>query len=618
MCYNNSMSKILVIGNVLKDVYLKLDERHNDFERDENNIDWLDLSFNGASHRFFQRTSVYGGAAVTLSVLGRLGINAEIMGSDAEFKNGEIAWQGEAAGYRYTLCHNGEITYFVPSQRKATNWQMPKDLPEWILVDRSTFISERLVDEIKNFRKFSPSTKLAVHAERNKSPIGERLAEMADLLFVEEEPPVHSDEKIVDKLDLGQPEKKLVCHITSKKIFFNEAEESWNLSRTDMMTHLTVYNTIVATILGVISSGGSPADAVLWAKINAEQATLDGSLSGRRLQELVAEEKQKRANVPLIAKSLVASRRGILAADESDQTLTKRLLDFGIGVNAKMRAEYRELLLTTPELREYTSGVILTDEVAHAKVQRTQTYLDYLTNKGIIPGVKADQGQVHLKDTSDTYTHGLDDLASRLQQYYNDGFRFAKWHAKFNIEKDRPSYIAIKKAAEILAEFARECQLAGLVPMIETDILWDGDYTIEKSVEITDRILLTIFDKLERRQVDLSSVILKTSVVTAGKQAEVPSTPHEVGIATAAVLKHAVPKYIAGVTILSGGQESKNAVKNLAAILESGPFDWPVTYAFSRALQDPVMQTWKGKKENAKAAQAALRNKLQDLAAVLR
>ncbi len=612
------MSKILVIGNVLKDVYLKLDERQNNFEQDERGIDWLDLSFNGAEHRFFRRTSVYGGAAVTLSVLGRLGINSQIMGSNAEYKNGEIIWQGDPAGYRYIFCHHGEITYFVPSERKATDWQMPKDIPEWILVDRSTFISERLVDEIKNFRKFSPTTKLAVHAERDKSPLGQRLAEMADLLFIEEEPPVHSEEKIVDKIDLGQPEKRLVCHITPQKIIFGEAEESWQLSRTDMMTHLTVYNTIVATILGVISSGGSLTDAVLWARINAEQATLDGSLSGRRLKELVAEERQKRANVTLVAKSLMASRRGILAADEDDQTLTKRLVSFGIGVNTKTRADYRKLLLTTPELSEYTSGVILTAETARSKVQHAQTYLKYLTSRGIITGVKADRGQAHLKGTHETYTLGLDDLASRLREYYDEGFRFAKWHAKFIIKKDQPSYIAVEKNAKLLADFARECQLAGLVPMIESDISWSGDYSIEKSIEVTDRVLLTIFRKLERRGVDLSSVILKTSVVAAGDNAVSPSTPREVGIATGAVLKHAVPKYIAGIEILSGGQESKAMTQNLSAIIEAGPYDWPVSFAFSRALQDPVMRTWKGKEANIKVAQATLRNKLQDLAMILR
>ena len=153
---------------------------------------------------------------------------------------------------------------------------------EWILVDRSTTVSAQLVDEIKNFLKFSPATKLAVHAEKHTTPAGKVLAEMADILFLESELPVHTNEKIVDKIEVDKPNTQLVCHISPRKIALGEAEESWSLSRTDMMTHLTIYSTIVATVLGVISAGGSAADAVLWARLNAEHATLEGSLSMRR------------------------------------------------------------------------------------------------------------------------------------------------------------------------------------------------------------------------------------------------------------------------------------------------------------------------------------------------
>ena len=236
------MSKILIIGNVLKDVYLKLDNRQNDFEEDGTGISWLDLAFNGTSHNFFQRTSVYGGAAVSLAVLGRLGLDAQILNSKTEYKNGEISWQEDTVDYRYILCHEGEITYFVPNTRRATNWGTPAGTPEWILVDRSTFVSPNLVTELKNFLKLSPNTKLAVHAEKHMSPAGQRLAEMADVLFVEDEPPVHKAEKIVDKVDLGKPNTQMVCHITPKKIVLGDAEESWELSRTDMLTHLAGIN----------------------------------------------------------------------------------------------------------------------------------------------------------------------------------------------------------------------------------------------------------------------------------------------------------------------------------------------------------------------------------------
>lgn len=612
VCYNVFMSKVLIIGNVLKDVYLKLDQRQNEFEKDENGIDWLDLRFNGASHHFFHRTSVYGGAAVSLSVLSRLGIDAKILGSRTEFKDGEITWQDEPGDYRYILCHDGGITYFVPSSRKTTDWEMPSGTPEWILVDRSTAISARLVDGIKNFMKFSPTTKLAVHVEKHLSPVGQKLAGMADILFVENEPPVHDEEKIVDKIEVDKPNSQLVCHISPRKITLGDAEESWQLNRTDMLTHLTVYSTIVATVLGVISVGGTAADAVLWARLNAERSTLESSLSARKLQELAKAESDKRANVKLMAKSLMAARHGVFAVDQSERTLTERLINFSIPATAKTRQAYRDLLLTTPELRDYVSGVILTPEVGLAKVDRRENYVSYLTGRGLIVGVKAETGQAKLDGADEMVTLGLEDLAARLKQYYDDGFRFAKWRAVFGIGKNRPGYIAIRQNVEQIAFFARESQLAGMVPVIESQVEYAGDYTIEQSIEVTDRILVTLFEKLEQKRVDLSSCILKTNMVTSGKDAIAKATPKEVGLATAAVLRHAVPKYLAGVLLLSGGQDAKTATQNLTAIYQNGPFPWPVSFAFGQALQDSVMATWKGDAKNLKAAQAALRRHLQD------
>ena len=162
------------------------------------------------------------------------------------------------------------------------------------------------------------------------------------------------------------------------------------------------------------------------------------------------------------------------------------------------------------------------------------------------------------------------------------------------IERDKPSFIAVEKNAELLASFARECQSVGLVPIVESDVVRDGDYTAEKDIEVTDRVLTAIFAKLEERHVDLAGCLLKTNMILAGKKAVIQPTADEVGMATAAVLKHAVPKYLAGVLLLSGGQEATEATKNLAAIKQTGPFPWPESFAFGRALQDSVMATWKG------------------------
>lgn len=612
------MSKILIIGNVLKDVYLKLDNRQNDFEEDARGIQWLDLAFNGEKHGFFKRTAVYGGAAVSMAVLSRLGVEAKILGSQTEFKNGEILWQDQPDDYRYIFCHEGEITYFTPSSRKVTDWVTPNGTPEWLLIDRSATISARLVDEVKNFIKFSPATKIAVHVEKQMTPDGQRLAEMADILFVEDEPPVHTEEKIVDKIDLGKPSKQLVCHISPRKIVLNDAEESWVLSKTDMMTHLTVYSTIVATVLGVVAAGGSAADAVLWARLNAEHATLEASLSAKKLQELAKSEREKRENMKIITQSLMAPRMGILAADESERTLTERLVSFGIPANASTRKAYREMLLSTPELKEYASGVILSEETAKAKTERGQNFVEYLAGRGVITGIKADQGQIQFGDTEETYSLGEVGLIERLRDYYNMGARFAKWHAKFVIGKDLPSFKLVEQSAELIAGFVKECQLVGIVPMIESDVSLDGDYTIEQSLETTNRVLAIIFEKIERRRADFDSVILKTNMVSAGSEAVAQSTPREVAMATVAVVKHVVPKYVAGVVFMSGGQAPKVATQNLAAICKEKPFPWSVSYAFGRALQDPVMQIWKGKEENAKAAQAALKRHLQENSEAIR
>lgn len=600
------MSKILIIGNVLKDVYLKLNENQNGFEADDQGINWLNLAFNGDSHSFFRRTSVYGGAAVSLTTLTKLGIDAGILNSKSEMKAGEISWSNDPADYRYILSYKGGITYFVPSERKPTDWAMPAGRPEWILVDRSTQISARLVDELKNFLKFSPSTKLAVHMPKDDTPTGQRLAEMADILFREDEPAVHVEEKIVDQIEVDKPNTQLVCHISPRKISLGDAEESWDLDRADMMTHLTVYTTIVATVLGTIVAGGTPAEALLLAKLNAEHATLDGALDAKKLQELAKAEKEKRANLRLITRSLMNPGKGILAIDESTKNLAKRLEKFGISNSRGKRQAFYQLMVGTPRLQDYISGVILSEENANYAAPGGQNMVKYLTDRGIIPGIKIDQGLMTMEQGPENHTRGIETVAKRLREAYAAGFRFAKWRAAFEVTSERPGFFAVEQNAEELATFAKESQLAGLVPVVEVDISMAGEHTIEKSAEVTARVLARVFEKLEQRHVDLAGCLLKCNMITSGLEAEYQATPNEVGLATASILRHAVPRYVGGVLFLSGGQEAKVATKNLTAITQNSPFPWPVTFAFSRALEEPVLATWKGEAENIKAAQAAL------------
>jgi len=600
------MSKILIIGNVLKDVYLKMDERQNDFEVDERGINWLELGFNGDAHKFFHRTSVFGGAAVSLAVLNQLNVDAAILNSKTEVKTGELTWSDDPADYRYILSCRGGITYFVPAERKTTDWTMPKGTPEWILIDRSTNISTRLIDELKNFLKFSHGTKLAVHTEKHLTPAGQRLAEMADVLFVEDEAPVHREEKIVDKIEVDQPNTQLVCHISPRKLSLGGVEESWNLDRTDMMTHLTVYSTIVATILGVIASGGTTSDALLLAKLNAEHATLNGSLTADKLHELAQVELTKRNSLKLVARSLLSPSKGILAIDEGKASLVRRFNKFGIPVDTQNQKDFYQMILTAPGMQDYISGVILSNDLSRQKLANGQNVLDFLTSRGIISGIKVDLGLTSAMDPREKWTQNHPGLAEELRQGYERGFRFAKCRAAFEISNEQPEFFVVERNVTKLATFAKESQLAGLVPMVEVDISGSGDYSIEKCAEVNARIMAKLFEKLTERQVSLGGCILKCAMIRSGDAAESQASAHEIGVATSAILKHSVPRYMAGVALLSGGQEPKTATKNLTAIMQESPFPWPVTFAFSRALEEPVLATWKGSAENIKAAQAAL------------
>lgn len=307
----------------------------------------------------------------------------------------------------------------------------------------------------------------------------------------------------------------------------------------------------------------------------------------------------------------MSPKKGVLAMDESENKLTERLARCGIAGTESQRKAYRELVLTTPELERFTSAIILSETSAKQKIRRETNIAEYITERGIIPGLKVDLGLAEIVETGETYTTGIEGLFDRVRAAYNNGFRFAKWRAAFEIKKDQPSFIAVERNAELLASFAKECQLAGIVPIVESDILWDGDYTIEECAAVTDRVLSSIFEKLEQRHIDLSGCILKTNMVTSGKSAEHPATLDEIGMATAAIIRHVVPRYTAGVLFLSGGQEAKVATANFTIICQNAPYPWPVSFAFGRALQEPAMLTWKGKADNIRAAQAALRRHLE-------
>ena len=308
-----------------------------------------------------------------------------------------------------------------------------------------------------------------------------------------------------------------------------------------------------------------------------------------------------------IAGKMMQEGKGILAADESDPTAGKRLDMVGLPNEPENRQDFRELLFTAPGIEEFLSGVILYDSSIKNKTDDGVPFPDVLAARGIIPGIKVDMGTREFYEfTGEVVTQGLDGLDERFQEYYELGARFAKWRAVINIGDGFPTDECIEINAVMLARYASIAQAQGIVPMVEPEVIFDGAHDIGRAEEATTRTLQILFSTLSRFRVDLKGTILKSSMVLAGSECGEQSSPIEVADATLRTFHLSVPHEVAGIVFLSGGQSPKRATENLNEIARRGPQPWPISFSYSRAIEEPFLDAWQGKPENAEAAQAAL------------
>jgi fructose-bisphosphate aldolase class I len=305
------------------------------------------------------------------------------------------------------------------------------------------------------------------------------------------------------------------------------------------------------------------------------------------------------------AQSLVAPTKGILAADESTGTATRRLTSVGVESTPESRRAYRRMLLTTPGIEDHISGVIFYDETIRQMVQGDTPFPDYLTARGIIPGIKVDTRAHDLAGfPGEKITEGLDGLRGRLAEYREMGARFAKWRAVITIGEGIPTPFCIEANAHALARYAALCQEASIVPIVEPEVLIDGDHTIERCDAVTTDTLNALFGALAAHRVFLEGLLLKPSMVVSGKECPQQATVQEVAEATLRCLRRTVPAAVPGIAFLSGGQSPERATAHLDAMNRMGPQPWQVTFSFARALQGPALEAWRGAAANVPAAQA--------------
>lgn len=308
---------------------------------------------------------------------------------------------------------------------------------------------------------------------------------------------------------------------------------------------------------------------------------------------------------------LLAPQKGILAADESTKTITERFAALGLTSNPELNRKYREMLVTAPGIENYLSGVILFDETARQKIG-DKTFPEYLAERGIVPGIKVDEGLEPFNGTGEKITKGLETLGARLKEYSQMGLKFTKWRAAIQISDIYPSDAFLDEDMERLATFAEISQANGFVPIVEPEILLSGNHTTTRCDEIETKVLRVLFEKISTKNVDLKLLLLKTSMVLPGKDSGVKAEPLEVANATLRALKKSVPSEVAGIVFLSGGQTPDEATSNLNEIVKSkANAPWEISFSFARALQEEAMVVWAGDDSKMVAAQEVFIKRLE-------
>jgi fructose-bisphosphate aldolase, class I len=320
------------------------------------------------------------------------------------------------------------------------------------------------------------------------------------------------------------------------------------------------------------------------------------------------------ADLNKVALAMVASGKGLLAADESSGTIKKRFDDIKVESTEETRRDYREMLFRSSDaMSRYISGVILYDETIWQKAKDGTPLVKIIEQSGVIPGIKVDEGTQPLPNCpGELITVGLDKLAERLKKYYEAGARFAKWRAVINIDKDKlPSMTAIRANAHALGRYAALCQDAQIVPIVEPEVLMDGDHDIDRCYEVSHRVLNKTFQELRNQRVALEGMILKPNMVVPGKKNPKQASVEEVAERTVRLLKNCVPAAVPGIAFLSGGQSDEDATAHLNAMNRIGGLPWRLTFSYGRALQAAPQKAWSGKAENVAAGQRAFTHRAQ-------
>ena len=617
---------ILSIGNATKDIFLEIGDEK--IHKDEQNLFHYDLTFDDSTLEYQRKAGIFGGVILSEKIFQAAHLksfsNVNPRGlSNYNFDDPKINFLD-----RYIISHQ-EQSFVLSNKPRKMQWVAPIFVPETIYVADANF-SKNYLESFRNYLKNHPEITLIFSLNDFSTDLAREFFHRASLVFVDLNQPVLSD--IIDYSSVESAVKSF-CDLGVRSVVFTRGKEIIVGSNekiaqieTDFKLNSFYQNQIfrAAYIAEDFMSSDIEQNLKTAAVIAGEsdfnnilKPVFANQILKKKSDEYSVEVLQKDENLlekmQKVAKDLVAKPKGIFAADESGGNIHKKFESLGIDDTAENRRKYREMFFTTPDIENYLSGVILFEETIEQSNSSGENFVDYLKSRGLLTGVKLDGGLQSLAGfDGETIAVGLDSLEEKLKKYSSRGLDFAKWRVAFtvDVEKDYPSRAAIAANVQILARYAKLCQNYGIVPIVEPEVIFDGNHSAKDCRIATGRILLDLFDELKLFEVDLTATILKVNMVLAGKNFELPSSPREVASETVNVLKKCVPKELAGIVFLSGGQTVQQATDNLQAITNLGPFDWGVAYSYARALQEPAMKAWAGKDENVRVAQLAFMDRV--------
>ena len=611
---------ILSIGNATKDNFL--DIQNQKIYKDELNDFHYDLTFDDSTLNYQKRAGVFGGTILSEKIFTAAHFKAFSSANPNGLSYFEYDEINDNLIDRFVVSHKGK-SFILTSNPRDTKWVSPAFSPDLIYIADANFSQNYLAD-FKKYLRENPKIELVFNIADLEPELAHEFFIRANLVFVD-----FRKQNLSDLIDYSSYENAIdslirtgvrgIVIFDGSKIVSGNKEKIASIETNFELNSFYQNNIFQAAFVAENFSNSSKLEENLQVSVTiANKSDFNDILKPFYAHQILNRKNYELpvdvlSNTPDIetrlrktAAKLVTRPKGIFAADESGGNIHKKFETIGLEDTFENRRAYREMFFKTPDIENYLSGIILFEETTGQNTSEGINFVEYLKNRGILVGVKLDGGLQPLTGfEGETISLGLDSLVEKLQKYSKAGIDFAKWRVAFEIdeEKGTPSEAAIASNLRVLAQYAKACQNYGIVPIVEPEVVYSGKHTIKQCREVTEKILKKLFEELKIFKVDLKGTILKINMVLAGSENEIQSSSREVARETVSIFKKIVPKELAGIVFLSGGQTATQATDNLQEITNLGPFDWGLTYSYARALQIPALQAWAGKPENVQQAQ---------------